>query len=54
VVDKTIPVTTIFVPEIPGSSSEARSGESGLKYGPSVCRSVGDAEPGQLGVGRSG
>ena len=53
-VGSTIPVTTIWVPTIPGSSSEARSGESGLKYGPSVCREVGGAAPGQLGVGRSG
>jgi hypothetical protein len=37
---------------MPGSSSEARSGEFGVKYGPSVCAGVGSSSP-QAGVGAS-
>src|SRR6185436_3042199 len=50
-VPRTTPAMTRRRPRISGSSSEPRSGELGLKYGPSVC--VGVAGPPHAGVGVS-
>src|SRR5262249_3347637 len=52
-VPRTTPLTTSRRPRISGSSSEARSGELGLKYGPSVCTGVAPCSP-HAGLGASG
>lgn len=44
---------TSFVPVTPGSSSDLRSGDWGLKYGPSVWAGVGSSSSLQAGVGAS-
>ncbi|PYM05027.1 MAG: hypothetical protein DMD82_12515, partial [Candidatus Rokuibacteriota bacterium] len=49
--ENTRPSRTIFVPEIPRSSSDLRCGERGLKNGPSVSAGVGSSSSPQSGVG---
>jgi hypothetical protein len=52
-VARTEPASTSLVPSIPGSRKDARSGESGVKNGPSVCSTVGSSPSSQAGVGAS-
>src|SRR5262245_66385549 len=49
----TDPSIEILVPATPGSTSDTRSGELGLKYGPSVCDGVEAPDSPHAGVGRA-
>src|SRR5262252_7162463 len=51
---RTCPLSSTRRAVLPSSTNSARSGELGLKYGPSVCRTVGSSPSWHCGVGASG